>query len=371
MRLLQIDTGRLWRGGQRQCALLCRHLAAGGAEVHLACRHASPLRQHFAGTPVRLHHLSAAGELDPIAALRVAGWMRRIRPELIAVHDTRALGLAILARALAGTRTPLVYHRRVDAPLGAGFASGWKRRAPALFICVSRAVAAVVARAGIPAERIRVVHSGIPPILRVPDAAASVRAELGLEAEAPIIGTIGGLNGPKDHATLLAAFARVVARWPRARLLVVGGGYLEPRLRQQARALSIAPSVHFLGERRDTDRLLSAMDLFVLSSRREGLGSSILDAFSLAVPVVATRSGGIPEMVEDGQTGRLAEAGQPEALAAVMARALEEPAASRMMAVAARARFLERFTDQAMAAQTAGCYRELLDDRRGPVPLLG
>jgi len=360
MRLLQIDTGRRWRGGQRQCALLCRNLAADGAEVHLACRHGSPLSQHFAGTPVRLHGLRAAGELNPVAALRVAGWIRRIRPELIAAHDTHALGLAILARSLGGVRLPLVYHRRIDTPLGGGVLSGWKRRAPALFICVSHAVAAAVARAGVAPERIRVVHSGVPPIVRVPEATASVRAELGVERDVPIVGTIGSLVGHKDHATLLTAFACLVARRPGAQLLVAGSGYMEPRLREQAAAFSIGPSVHLLGERRDTDRLLSAMDVFVLPSRTEGLGSSILDAFSLEVPVVATRAGGVPEMVEDGVTGRLAEVGQPEALAAAIAQALEDPAASRGMALEARARFLAHFTDQAMTAQTAACYRELL-----------
>lgn len=365
MRLLQIDTGRLWRGGQRQCALLCRNLAAGGVDVHLACRRGSPLSQDFAGTPVRLHALRAAGELDPVAALRVAGWIRRIRPELIAAHEAHGLGLAIQARWLAGARAPLVYHRRIDAPFGTGILSSWKRHAPALFICVSREVAAVVARAGIAAERIRIVRDGIPPIERVPDAPASVRAELGLDRDARIIGTIGSLTGPKDHATLLAAFARLVPRLPRARLVVVGSGSREERLRAQAAALSIASSVHFLGERRDTDRLLSAMDIFVLPSRTEGLGSTILDAFSLEVPVVATRAGGIPDLVEDGRTGRLADVGHPESLATTIARAFEDSAGSREMAVRARARFLAQFTDRAMAAQTVGCYRELLSVRTG------
>jgi glycosyltransferase involved in cell wall biosynthesis len=365
MRLLQIDTGRLWRGGQRQCALLCRNLAAGGAEVHLTCRHGAPLSQEFAGTPVRLHALRVGGELNPIAALLIARRIRETHPELIAAHEAHGLGLAILARALAGARVPLVYHRRVDAPLGAGLASRWKLRAPGLYICVSGAVAAVVARAGIAAERIRIVTDGVRPIERVPGAPASVRAELGLDRDALIIGTIGSLTGHKDHATLIAAFARVVAGMPRAHLVVVGSGCLQECLRQQAAALSIAPSTHFLGERRDTGRLLSAMDLFVLPSRTEGLGSTILDAFSLEVPVVATRAGGIPDLVEDGGTGRLADVGHPEALAATITRVFEDPAASRAMAVRARARFLAQFTDRAMTDRTVACYRELLSTGAG------
>lgn len=366
MRLLQIDTGRLWRGGQRQCALLCRNLAAEGHEVHLACLRDSPLQEAFAGTRVRLHGLRAGGELDPIAALRLARLMRTVRPELIATHEAHGLGLAVLARFIGGGRVPLVYHRRVDAPLRTGFGSGRKLRAPALFICVSRAVAAIVARAGIPPERIRVVPDGIPPVDRVPGAAASVRAELGLDPDATIIGTIGSLVRPKDHATLLAAFARVAPRFPRAQLVVVGSGYLRERLRGQAAALAIEPRVRFLGERRDTDRLLCAMDLFVLSSRTEGLGSTILDAFSLEVPVVATAAGGIPDLVEDGRTGRLAAVGDPGALAGAMALALGDPAASREMATAARERFLAQLTDRVMADRTLAGYRDLLARTTGP-----
>ena len=147
--------------------------------------------------------------------------------------------------------------------------------------------------------------------------------------------------------------------------MVVGSGHRQERLREQATALSSAASVHFLGERRDTDRLLSAMDLFVLPSRTEGLGSTILDAFSLEVPVVATRAGGIPDLVEDGRTGRLVPVGDAESLAAAIRRAFEEPVVSREMAVRARATFLTQFTDRAMAARTLDCYRDVLDAGAG------
>jgi glycosyltransferase involved in cell wall biosynthesis len=365
MLLLHIDTGRLWRGGQRQCALLCRNLARDGHEVHLVCRRDAPLLEAFAGSPVGLHPVRWVGEANPLGALSLGRRVRALRPDLIAAHDAHALSLAQAGRALAGSRAPIVYHRRVDAAPGTGIGSRWKLRAPALFVCVSRAVAAVVEAAGVPRRRIRIVPDGIPAAEPVAGAAASLRAELGLDPAATIVGTIGSLVRPKDHATLLEAFARLAPEFPAASLAVVGSGYLRDRLLGQARALGIGSRVRFLGERRDVDRLLSAMDLFVLSSRTEGLGSTILDAFALGVPVVATRAGGTPDLIEDGRTGRLCAVGDPAALAAAMARALADPRASAAMAAAARERFLAEFTDREMAARTAACYREALAGTAG------
>jgi glycosyltransferase involved in cell wall biosynthesis len=362
MKMLHIDTGPNWRGGQRQCALLCRNLAGAGHEVHLVCRRGGPLGEALVSDGVRLHALPASGEISPLAVLRLARLLRRLRPALIAAHEAHGLGLAVLARALARARPPIVYHRRVDAPIGSGLASRWKLRAPALVLCVSRAVAAVVEAGGVERARIRVVRDGVPARERVPGAAESVRAELGIGSAGPLLGTIGSLVRPKDHATLLDAFARVAPRFPDAHLILVGSGYLRERLEAQTRSLDLTRRTLFLGERRDTDRLLSALDLFVLSSRTEGLGSTILDAFCLGVPVVASAAGGIPDLVEDGRTGRLAPPEDARALAEAIGRALAEPDASRAMAAAARARFLAELTDRAMAERTIACYREVAAD---------
>jgi L-malate glycosyltransferase len=359
MKMLHIDTGPSWRGGQRQCALLCRALAQDGHEVHLVCRRGAPLGEALAADGVVLHPFPASAEMSPLAVLRLGRVLRRVRPAILAAHESHGLGVAVLARALAGARAPIVYHRRVDSPAGRGIGSRWKRRAPALVICVSRAVAAVAAAGGIAPERIRVVHDGVPPRDRVAGAGGSVRAELGLAADATLAGTIGSLVRPKDHATLLAAFALLAPRFSGAHLLLVGSGYLRERLEEQARSLDLTPRVSFLGERRDVDRLLSALDVFVLASRTEGLGSTILDAFSLEVPVVASTAGGIPDLVEDGRTGWLVPPGDPPALAAALSRALSDPAASRAMAAAARARFLAELTDRVMARRTIECYREV------------
>jgi glycosyltransferase involved in cell wall biosynthesis len=295
-----------------------------------------------------------------VAILDVAAVLRARRPDLIAAQEGHGLGLLALARGLAGSEVPLVCHRRVDVAVGGWFGSRWKFRQAELFVCVSGAVARILEGCGIPAERIRVVYSGTPGYEHVADARDSVRAELGIDGAAGLLGTVAGLIPHKGHGALLEAFAQVAPVIGGLHLLLVGQGPLREGLQARAELLGIAGRTHFLGERSDIGRLLSAMDLFVLPSLTEGLGSVILDAFSVGLPVVATNAGGIGEIVREGETGRLAVAGDPGSLANVILQALEDHMATLKMAATARERFSERYTDRVMAAETLACYRTVV-----------
>ncbi len=358
--MLHIDLGRQWRGGQRQCALLCQRLATAGERVELCVRRGSALERVEALSAVPRHTLRVAGEADPLAILHLARLLRRLQPGLIAVHEAHGLALALLARRLAGGVRPVVYHRRIDVAPRGGLASRWKLQGVALFICVSRGVAAVLQDSGIGADRIRIVHDGVPTAERLPGAGELLRAQLGFGAGVPVIGTVGGLIPHKGHAVLLTAFRELLATNPGCHLVIVGSGPLLAALREKAEGLGVASRVAFLGEREDALTLLGGFDLFVLPSLTEGLGSSILDAFALEVPVVATRTGGIPELLTAGETGWLADPGSAGSLASVMDEALTDPQRARAMTQAAHARFQERFTDAAMAAATLDVYREVL-----------
>lgn len=360
MRLIHLDLGRHWRGGQRQCALLCRRLAAGGCEVHLIGRRDGALLAELRGGPIVRHALMLPGGINPLSALEVAAILRARHPDLIAAHEAHGLGLAAVGRRLAGLAVPLVYHRRVDVPPRSGWGSRWKLRQTDCFICVSHAAAAVLRAAGIAAERIRVVHSGVPPLVRIAGARQQVVAELGIPPAARLVGTIAGLITHKGHAILLEAVAEIAPAAEAVHLLLIGSGPLRDALERKASQLGIGECVHFLGERRDIARLLSALDLFVLPSLTEGLGSSILDAFSLEVPVVATRAGGIPELVADGRTGRLVAPGDAAELAGAMRAAWSDPSAAARMTARAAECFRAHFTDDAMATATSAVYRELL-----------
>jgi glycosyltransferase involved in cell wall biosynthesis len=186
-----------------------------------------------------------------------------------------------------------------------------------------------------------------------------VLRELGIPDGAPVVGNVAALTGHKDHATLLAAAARVAARRPDARFVIVGDGELRGELEALSHRLGLERQCVFAGFRADLDRLIPAFTVFCLSSHMEGLGTSVLDAMAFGVPVVATAAGGIPEAVADGITGRVVPPRDPDALAIALVEALESPERRAAWGLAGRKRFEERFTADRLVEASLAVYQEL------------
>ena len=193
-----------------------------------------------------------------------------------------------------------------------------------------------------------------------------------MPAGVPVVGNVAALTGHKDHATLVEAMALLRPRCPEARLVIAGEGELRPALEALVRERGLGDRVVFAGFRHDLDRLLPAFSVFCLSSRLEGLGTSLLDAMAFGLPVVATAAGGIPEAVEDGVTGRVAPPRDPAALAEALADVLGDEERRRAYGAAGRRRFLERFTarphgrrDAARARGGRVKVRAILNPRAG------
>jgi glycosyltransferase involved in cell wall biosynthesis len=170
------------------------------------------------------------------------------------------------------------------------------------------------------------------------------------------VGNVAALTDHKDHRTLLAAAARVLAERPDTRFVVLGEGELRGALEAQADSLGIGERVVFAGFRGDLDRLIPAFDVFCLSSHMEGLGTSLLDAMAFARPVVATAAGGIPEAIEDGVNGRLAPPRDAAALGQALLAVLGDEQLRSRMGAAGRRRYEERFTAEKMVEATLAAY---------------
>jgi glycosyltransferase involved in cell wall biosynthesis len=356
MKVLMVDSARAWRGGQNQVRLTALGLSTRGHEVAVACQRGGALEERARREGLTVHSLRFLGDLSPAPVAGLARLLRRLRPALVHAHDPHAVGAALLAARLAG-RPPVVASRRVDFPLR-GALSRWKYRACARVIAASDAIASVLRAHGLPAERVRTVHEGVPTPFPRPGGADLLRA-LGVPEGSPVVGNVAALVGHKDQATLLDAAALVGREMPEARVVVVGEGELRADLEAQARRLDVSGRVIFAGFRHDLDALLPAFTVFCLSSRMEGLGTSVLDAMALGLPVVATAAGGIPEAVEDGVTGRLVPPGDAAALAAALLEVLRDPAAGRRLGEGGRRRFEERFTADRMVESTLAVYAEV------------
>jgi glycosyltransferase involved in cell wall biosynthesis len=355
MKVLHVDSASGWRGGQSQVLLTAEGMAQRGHDVLVACRKGGVLEQraHEAGLDAR--PIPFRGDLSPGAIFALRRTLRDFQPAVVQLHDPHAVTAGLFA-GRGGARR--IATRRVDFHLRRAL-SRRKYAACDRLIAVSRAIVAILEQDGLAGERIRLVYEGVRARAERPGGADALAA-LGIPAGAPLVGNVAALTDHKDHGTLLEAAVLLKARMPEARLLIVGDGELRSSLEARARELGVADRVVFAGFRDDLDALIPAFTVFCLSSHREGLGTSLLDAMSFGRPIVATAAGGIPEAVEDGVTGRVVAIRDARALAAALAELLGDPATAASMGAAGRRRFEELFTAERMVDATLRVYEEAL-----------
>ena len=196
-----------------------------------------------------------------------------------------------------------------------------------------------------------------------PDRRHAMRAELGFADSDVLIGIVASFTFVKRHVDLLAAFAVVTKSHPTARLLLIGDGPLRGEVETQIAQLGLGKNVSLLGPRSDVDKILPALDVFVLSSNTEGLSNAILEAQACGLPVVATAVGGNPDLVHAGKTGWLVPPESPAELARALSEAVAQPQAAREFGTHARAHVLREHSIDAMVLAYEHLYRELADAR--------
>ena len=210
---------------------------------------------------------------------------------------------------------------------------------------------------GVDPDTIRLIPNGIPD--PEPGGGAAVRRELGIAKDAPVIGVVCELRAQKALEVLFAAAARLRQDLPGLRVLVAGDGPERESLEQEARRLDLDGTVQLLGIRRDVPALLDALDVAVLSSDYEGSPLSVMEYMAAGKPVVSTRVGGVPELVEDGVHGLLVEPRDPAALAAAIGRLLRDPAEARRLGEQGRERQQRELSLDAMVGKIEDLYEEL------------
>lgn len=357
---LHVDTARTWRGGQNQALLTVTGLRALGHRTELVAHPDGVLRRR-AAEGGGVIPLAPRTEMDLTAAWRLARVLRDLRPDIVHAHDPHGVAMAALARSI-GRPEPspfLVASRRVDFRIRQNAFSRWKYRQVDLFICASECIRQMLVADGVEPDRAVTVHEGID--IDHVDAAppADVRALFWLPHGAPIVGNIAALVPHKGQRYLVEAAALVVGRMPDVRFLIVGDGELRDPLEQEVRREQLERHVIFTGFRPDVLSLLKGFDVFVLSSVTEGLGTSLLDAMAASRAVVATRTGGIPEVVVDGETGLLVPPRDARALAEAIIRLLGDEPLRRAFGAAGRERVERLFSADRMVAGTLAVYERL------------
>ncbi|MCS6947476.1 MAG: TIGR03088 family PEP-CTERM/XrtA system glycosyltransferase [Steroidobacteraceae bacterium] len=299
---------------------------------------------------------------DPRAYARMWQVLRGLRPAIVHTRNLSTIDMQWMA-LLAGVPHRVHGEHGWDAsdPGGRNRKNLAIRRAcrPAIhrFVPMSRDIAGWLQQSvRVDPMRIRQIYNGVDVERFAPRRPERRSAAV---AEEIVVGTVGRLDPVKNHATLIEAVARLLSQFPALRLLIVGDGPLRGTLRERAAALGIAPRVTFTGARDDVADLLQSMQIFVLPSISEGISNTILEAMASALPVVAAKVGGNPELVVDGVTGTLYEAGSIGALERALQRYIADPALRAAHGQAGRQRVVQDFSLDAMVRRYVALYDEL------------
>jgi glycosyltransferase involved in cell wall biosynthesis len=313
--------------------------------------------------------------IDPLADLHALRCLTRvfdeIRPDIVHAHSSKAGVLVRLAAVAA--RVPVV----VFTAHGWSFNDTQRPLVRATYGAVERVLATTTDRIytvserdrergierGIrPREPIAVLHAGID-VAQWAHACAKRdegRRVLGCSDDDIVVGTIGNLKPQKSPLDLVDAAALALREEPRLSFVVAGDGELREAVQERIRFHGIGARFRLLGWRRDPERILAALDIFLLLSRFEGLPRSVLEAFAVGVPVVATAIDGIPEVVEDGRTGSLVAAGDVAGAARAIVALAHAPERRREFATHARARLVDDFDLAKMITRLERDYDALL-----------
>lgn len=364
MSLFQIDAGKEWRGGQRQSLFLAKELKRRGLPFFFIVQPESPLHQKACEAELPVLPFKMRNEFDLPAILRLAWAMKRKKCLLVHFHDAHSAAVGSVAASLA--KVPFrIITRRVDFPLKKNYFSRRKymKNVDAI-IAISEGVKKVLVEGGVDPENVEVISSGIDFSSFEEDSSALtskdyLHREFSFAVDDYLVGIVAHLADHKGHQYLIQATKILKQQAPKIKTIIVGEGPLSMELDRQAKELDVEDIIFFLGFRKDIPKILSSLDLFVLSSHLEGMGSSILDAMASRLPVVATKVGGIPEVVINGETGLLVPPRNPSALARAILRLYSDKTLASRLGQKGYELVHRKFSAEAMADKVVRLYEKI------------
>ena len=345
-------------GGQEIRTLAeARWLLGHGWGALIACQPDSPLFAEAKAASIPVEPVRMRGATDLGAALRLRRLIRERGVSVVHTHSSVDSWLAGVAAKSLGR--PVVRTRHVSIPI--------RRRRALVYRLADRiitsgeSVRSIVIAAGIAPEHVVTISAGVDADrFHSGVSGNTVRAELGL-GSAPVVGLVANVRGSKGHNVFLEAARTVLASVPSARFLIVGDGVGFDEVSRRVREMGLDASVRLTGFRRDIPQVMAALDVLVLPSiRSEAIPQVIPQALAVGTPVVASTVGGSPELIRDGENGRLVPPGDARGLADAILALLREPERARAMARAGQAMVRERYTIDATMARTTAVYRELV-----------
>jgi len=362
VKILHTESSTGWGGQENRTLNECLGLAARGHQVLIAAPPGARLLERAAQAGLATAAVPMSGSLNLISILRLAKLMRQERPDIVSTHSGRDTSLAGLAARLLRPRPRIVRTRHLILPITSRTTYD---RLPDHVVSVSEAVKQELMGSGIPGHYITTVSTGVD-FGRFERAAAEpvLRRELNLPADAVLVGTVAILRKGKGHDEVLAAAAQVLKAapaQPEIHFAFAGDGPQFENLKRRIAEQGLEGRVHLLGLRRDVPQVLASLDLFVLATRREALGTSFIEAQAMGLPVIGCRTGGVPETLLENETGLLVPVQDAPALAEAILSLVGDPARRRAMGQRAASFVRERYAVGKMVDGMEAVYHKLLE----------
>lgn len=363
MKILHIETGRHLYGGALQVCYLLEGLRQKGTENVLLCTAGSEIAR-MAASNATIEAIPMHGELDLLFPFRLAGLIRRHRPDVVHVHSRRGADLwtGVCARML---KVPVVITRRVDNREWPPFAR-LKYGSYDRVVSISEGIRQVLLSEGLMPDQVQCIHSVVKPgQYREARDRNWFAGQFGVPAAAPLIGVIAQLIPRKGHRYLLEIMPRLRAKFPELQVVFFGQGPLRDELEASVTGHGLVGVVTFAGFRNDMPKILPCLDLVVHPALMEGLGVSLLQAAAAGVPIIGARAGGIPEIVHDGVNGRLVNPGNTEQLYEAVSQLLTQPELRQQYGSAGRNLVERDFSVETMVDGYLKVYTDISVGYRG------
>ena len=362
MNILHVSTALTWRGGEQQIAYLIEELAQKkNVKQWVLCAKNSSMNRHCIEKKIAHIAIKKVFSFNLYFAYQLAKTCRKQKIDLIHLHDAHAHNFAVLAADIFRNKTKCVLSRRVDFPIRNNWFSHYKYQHDCIkkIICVSQAIEKIVEKTIGKTEKLTHIHSGIDlGKFQSKKKINILRTEYQIPKNHFLIGNVAALAAHKDYITFIDTAKILIEKGVSATFLMIGEGKERAFLEKYIKEKKISKHLIMIGFRNDISQILPELDVFLFTSKTEGLGTSVIDALAAGVPIATTNAGGITEIVSDRKTALVAKVGDSKQLAESVFELLENENLRENLAINGRKRAI-LFAKKNMAKQTLDIYKRL------------
>lgn len=361
MKVLHLNSEKSWRGGEQQMAYLANELYHEGVKNFFAFPEKNEKLIQFCKDYKHTAKFLSFGGIQLLATIQLVLWLKKNKMDIIHTHTAKAHTVAVWANIL-GAKTKVVVSKRTDFPVKSPYK--FHHKSIKAIICVSNKIEEITRSGMHPKKKdlVCTVHSGIN-IERFNKDQISLKDEYNIPEEKVLIGNCSAIADHKDYPTFVDTAQLLNEKAPeRFHFIIIGNGPDEQKIKDYVELKMLKNKFTFTGFINDIDQKLKSLDLFLMTSKEEGLGTSLLDAMICEIPIVSTNAGGIPEIVIHEKTGLLAGVKQPAALCDDVLRLIDDEKLKENLITNAKKQVIDKYSKAHTAKKTLEVYHKVIHE---------